>query len=600
MKIKDLKQIRNFCIIAHIDHGKSTLADRMLQFTGAITERDFKNQLLDSMDLEREHGITIKASAVRLKYKAKDKSDYLLNLIDTPGHVDFTYEVSKSIGACEGAVLLVDAAQGVQAQTVANLYLAKEHNLTIIPVINKIDLPSADVDRVKSQIRDILGIDEDDIVLTSAKEGIGTEDIIERIIRDVPPPEGDDNKPLQALVFDSQYDPYKGVMVYVKVVNGKFAAGMNIKLMQANKNFELLELGVFTPGMHKVSSLTAGMVGYIAANIRNPKHVIAGDTVTDPEHAADKPLPGYKKVRPMVYSGIYPVNTADFENLRDAIEKLQLSDSSFVAEQESSTSMGFGFRCGFLGLLHMQIVQERLEREYGLDLVLTTPGVVYRVKKTNGEVIELENPTKLPPPTEIEEIAEPFVEAIMIVPAESLGSLMELSQQRRGIYISTEYLSTERARLIYFFPLSEIIVDFYDKLKSLTQGYGSLDYEFIDYQANKLVKLDILLNGEPCDALSSIVFNDKATIKGRAVAQKLKELIPKQMFQVAIQAAIGTQIVARETVTALKKNVTSKCYGGDITRKRKLWAKQKEGKKRLKQIGRVQVPQEAFLAVLKI
>ena len=600
MKIKDLKKIRNFCIIAHIDHGKSTLADRMLQFTGAITERDFKNQLLDSMDLEREHGITIKASAVRLKYKAKDKSEYLLNLIDTPGHVDFTYEVSKSIGACEGAILLVDAAQGVQAQTVANLYLAKEHNLTIIPVINKIDLPSADVDRVKSQIRDILGIDEENIVLTSAKEGIGTEDIIERIIKDIPPPKGDADKPLQALVFDSQYDPYKGVMVYVKVVNGQFKPNMNIKLMQAHKNFELLELGIFTPGMHKVSMLSAGMVGYIAANIRNPKHVIAGDTVTDPEYAASKPLPGYKKVRPMVYSGIYPVNTADFENLRDAIEKLQLSDSSFQAEQESSTSMGYGFRCGFLGLLHMQIVQERLEREYGLDLVLTTPGVVYRIKKTNGEVIELENPTKLPPPTEIEEIAEPFVEAQMIIPAESLGSLMELSKQRRGIYISTEYLSTERARLIYYFPLSEIIVDFYDKLKSLTQGYGSLDYEFIDYQANKLVKLDILLNGEPCDALSSIVFNDKAVIKGRAVAQKLKELIPKQMFQVAIQAAIGTQIIARETVTALKKNVTSKCYGGDITRKRKLWAKQKEGKKRLKQIGRVQVPQEAFLAVLKI
>ena len=600
MKIKDLKKIRNFCIIAHIDHGKSTLADRMLQFTGAITERDFKNQLLDSMDLEREHGITIKASAVRLKYKAKDKSEYLLNLIDTPGHVDFTYEVSKSIGACEGAILLVDAAQGVQAQTVANLYLAKEHNLTIIPVINKIDLPSADVDRVKSQIRDILGIDEENIVLTSAKEGIGTEEIIERIIKDIPPPEGDADKPLQALVFDSQYDPYKGVMVYVKVVNGQFTPNMNIKLMQAHKKFELLELGIFTPGMHKVSMLSAGMVGYIAANIRNPKHVIAGDTVTDPEYAASKPLPGYKKVRPMVYSGIYPVNTADFENLRDAIEKLQLSDSSFQAEQESSTSMGYGFRCGFLGLLHMQIVQERLEREYGLDLVLTTPGVVYRIKKTNGEVIELENPTKLPPPTEIEEIAEPFVEAQMIVPAESLGSLMELSKQRRGIYISTEYLSTERARLIYYFPLSEIIVDFYDKLKSLTQGYGSLDYEFIDYQANKLVKLDILLNGEPCDALSSIVFNDKATIKGRAVAKKLKELIPKQMFQVAIQAAIGTQIIARETVTALKKNVTSKCYGGDITRKRKLWAKQKEGKKRLKQIGRVQVPQEAFLALLKI
>ncbi len=594
------KYIRNFCIIAHIDHGKSTLADRMLQYTGAITEREFKNQLLDSMDIEREHGITIKASAVRLSYTAKDNNEYLLNLIDTPGHVDFTYEVSKSIRACEGAILLVDAGQGVQAQTVANLYLAKENNLAIIPVINKIDLASADINNVKNQIRDILNIDESEIILASAKDSIGTQEILESVIRHVPPPAGNAKKPLQALVFDSQYDPYKGVIVYIKVVNGAIALRSKIRFMRSDKEFELLELGVFKPDMYKISSLECGMVGYFAANIRNPKHVLAGDTVTDSTGPAQKPLPGYKKMRPMVYCGIYPVDTKDFEALRDAIGKLQLSDSSFDAEQESSTSMGYGFRCGFLGLLHMQIIQERLEREFNLDLVLTTPGVVYRVKKQNGEVLEIENPTKLPPVNEIEEIAEPFVEAKMIIPAESLGNIMELSKQRRGIYISTEYLNTQRVNLTYFFPLSEIVIDFYDKLKSLTQGYGSLDYEFIDYQANDLIRLDIMLNGEVCDALSSIIYKEKAQSRGRAIALKLKELIPKQLFQVAIQAAIGNQIIARETVTALKKNVTGKCYGGDITRKRKLWAKQKEGKKRLKQFGKVEVPQEAFLSVMKI
>jgi len=596
----DIKNIRNFCIIAHVDHGKSTLADRILQLTGAITQREFKDQLLDSMDLEREHGITIKSSAVAIQYKAKDGNTYLLNLIDTPGHVDFSQEVSKSIRACEGAVLLVDAGQGVQAQTVANLYLAKENNLVIVPVINKIDLASADIEKVKNQIRDILNLAQGSIILASAKDNIGTQDILESIISNVPPPLCDQGKPLQALVFDSQYDTYKGVIVYVKIVNGSLAPGSKVRFMQADKEFELLELGVFKPDMRKVELLESGMVGYFAANIRNPKHVIAGDTVTDAVCPAQKPLPGYKRLRPMVYCGIYPVDTNDFEALRDAISKLQLSDSSFDAQQESSTSMGYGFRCGFLGLLHMQIIQERLEREYTLDLVLTTPGVVYRVKKITGEIIEIENPAKLPPPNEIESIAEPFVEAKMIIPAESLGSIMELAKQRRGIYISTEYLSTERANLTYFFPLSEIVIDFYDKLKSLTQGYGSLDYEFIDYQVNELIKLDILLNGEVCDALSSIVYKEKAQAKGRAIALKLKELIPKHLFQVAIQAAVGSQVIARETVSALKKNVTGKCYGGDITRKRKLWAKQKEGKKRLKQFGRVDVPQEAFLSVMKI
>ena len=595
----NIKKIRNFCIIAHIDHGKSTLADRMLQYTGAITAREFKNQLLDSMDLEREHGITIKASVVQIKYKSKDGNEYLFNLIDTPGHVDFSYEVAKSIRACEGALLLVDAGQGVQAQTVANLYLAKEYDLAIIPVINKVDLASADIDKVKDQIRDLLNIDGDEIILASAKEGIGTEEILERIVEKIPHPSGDAHAPLQALVVDSQYDSYKGVLVYIKVVNGKITPRMKIKMMQASKNFDILELGVFKPEMFKVSSLECGTVGYFAANIRDPKNIITGDTVTDIERPAQEALSGYKKVRPMVFCGIYPVNTKDFSNLREAIEKLYLSDASFHVEPDSSASMGYGFRCGFLGLLHMEIIQERLEREYNLDLVTTTPSVVYRVTKTNGEVLEIDNPTALPPQEQIVEMAEPFVEASMIIPSDSIGNIMELSKQRRGIYISTEYITPERANLKYEFPLSEIIVDFYDKIKSLTQGYGSLDYQFKRYQPNSLVKVDILLNGEACDALSLIVYREKAQAKGRAIAQKLKELIPKQLYQVAIQAAIGNNIIARETVSALKKNVTSKCYGGDITRKRKLWAKQKEGKKRLKQIGKVQIPQEAFLSVLK-
>lgn len=596
----DIQRIRNFCIIAHIDHGKSTLADRILQFTGAINAREFRDQVLDAMDLERERGITIKASAVRINYKAKDGNVYLLNLIDTPGHVDFTYEVSKSIRACEGAILLVDAAQGVEAQTVANLYMAMEYNLSIIPVINKIDLSNAEPDKVKSQIRDILHIEESTIILASAKEGIGTEEILERIIRDIPPPSGNPNSPLQALVFDSQYDVHKGVLVYVKVVNGRLTSDMKIGLMQTKKEYGVIELGVFKPAMAKVSSLESGEVGYIAANIREPNDIVNGDTITDPRHPAGRTLPGYKKMRPMVFCGIYPVNTKDFPALRDAIDKLHLSDASFVAEPESSASMGYGFRCGFLGLLHMEIAQERLEREYGLDLVITTPSVVYRVKKIDGEIEEIENPTKLPPPSQIAEIAEPFITASLLIPADCLGSIMELSQQRRGIYISTEYLTPDRVKLIYDFPLSEIIVDFYDKIKSLTRGYGSLDYEFKGYQPGRLVKLDILLNGRPYDALSSIIYKDKAQLKGRAITQKLKELIPRQLFEVVIQAAIENHIIARESVRPLKKHVTGKCYGGDITRKRKLWEKQKAGKKRLKQLGKIQVPQEAFFAVLKI
>ena len=596
----DTQRIRNFCIIAHIDHGKSTLADRILQFTGAITKRQFRDQLLDSMDLERERGITIKASAVSLNYKAKDGNTYLLNLIDTPGHVDFTYEVSKSIRACEGAILLVDAAQGVEAQTVANLYMAMEFNLKIIPVINKIDLDSADPDRARSQIRDVLHIEEDSMILASAKEGIGTEDILERIIKDVPPPSGSSNKPLQALVFDSQYDTHKGGLIYVKVVNGRITSHMKIRLMQTSKEYGVVELGIFKPAMSKVSSLECGEVGYIAASIKEPNDITSGDTVTDSSHPAQRSLPGYKKMRPMVFCGIYPVSTQDFPDLRDGIDKLRLSDASFVSEPESSASLGYGFRCGFLGLLHMEIAQERLEREYDLDLVVTTPSVVYRVKDNDGKVFEIENPTKLPSPNEVSEIAEPFITGTLLIPADSLGNVMELSQQRRGVYISTEYLSPDRVKLMYDFPLSEIIVDFCDRIKSLTRGYGSLDYEFKGYQPGRLIKLDILLNGSPYDALSSIIFKDKAQAKGRAIVQKLKELIPRQMFEVVIQAAIGGQIIARETVRPLKKNVTGKCYGGDITRKRKLWAKQKEGKKKMKQLGKIQVPQEAFFAVLKI
>ena len=596
----ELNRIRNFCIIAHIDHGKSTLADRMLQLTGAVSQRDFRDQILDDMDLEREHGITIKASAVYLKYKAKDNNEYLLNLIDTPGHVDFTYEVSKAIGACEGALLLVDAAQGVEAQTVANLYLAIEHDLTIIPVINKIDLSNAQIDKAKQQIRDILGIDESEILLASAKMGTGCEQLLDAIVEKVPPPQGDSNKPLQALVFDSQYNDYKGVIVYIRVMNGRIAPKMNVKLMQNDKVFEVLEVGVFKPQMSKIDMLDSGEVGYFTANIRQAKDVIIGDTVTNVKESAQQPLPGYKKIMPMVYCGIYPVNNKDFPLLRDAMEKMHLSDASFIYEPESSGAIGFGFRCGFLGLLHMEIIQERLEREFDLNLIITTPSVIYQITKNNAEILEIDNPSKFPPPQDISKIAEPFVNGNLYIPADSMGSVMEFCIQRRGVYISTEYLTTDKVKLTYEFPLSEIIVDFYDKIKSMTRGYGSLDYEFLGFRVGSLVKLDILINGEICEALSSIIHGDKAQYKGRALVEKFRELIPKQLFEVIVQAAIGSKIIARASIKPLKKHVTAKCYGGDITRKRKLWEKQKEGKKRMKRFGRVQIPQEAFIAALKI
>jgi GTP-binding protein LepA len=584
--------IRNFSIIAHIDHGKSTLADRILQFTGAITEREFRSQLLDDMDLERERGITIKASAVRINYKAKDGALYTLNLIDTPGHVDFTYEVSKSIAACEGALLVVDAAQGVEAQTVANLYLAMEHNLVIIPVINKIDLANAQIDRVKEQIIDILGIDEKEILLTSAKEGIGVEDILDAVIKRIPPPTGEAANPLQALIFDSSYNTYKGVIVYVRVMNGLLGMHIKIKMMGNNRVYEVQEIGVFKPGPEAKGSLEAGEVGSVTCNIR--------DTITDAQNPAAAALPGYRQMRPMVFAGIYPVNSKDFQNLREAMEKMRLSDSSFVYEPETSPSLGFGFRCGFLGLLHMEIIEERLEREHNLDLVVTTPSVVYKVIKVDGSTIEVDNPSKLPPPNEIDSVLEPYVRAYIIVPKESMGAILELAEARRGLYVSTEYLGPQKAQITYELPLSEILVDFYDKIKSVTKGYGSLDYELLDYRPSKIVKLDILINGEPFDALSSMVYKDKAYQKGRALVEKLKELIPRQLFKVAIQAAIGGQIIAREDVRSIGKDVTAKCYGGDITRKRKLWEKQKAGKKRLKQFGNVQIPQEAFFAALKV
>ncbi|MFH0732659.1 MAG: translation elongation factor 4 [Candidatus Omnitrophota bacterium] len=596
----ELTHIRNFCIIAHIDHGKSTLADRMIQTTGTVAKRDFRNQILDDMDLEREHGITIKASAVKLIYKAKDNSEYMLNLIDTPGHVDFTYEVSKSIGACEGALLLVDAAQGVEAQTVANLYMAIEHNLTIIPVVNKIDLPNAQIEQTKKQIKDILGIDESEILLASAKNGTGCVDIMEAIITRIPPPHGDPNRPLQALVFDSQYDQYKGVIVYVRLVNGRITTGMNIKLMQIDKSFEVLEVGVFKPQMMKIDSLSSGEVGYLTANIRQAKDIMIGDTVTTLVDSAQEALPGYKKAAPMVYCGIYPVNNKDFPLLRDAVEKLHLSDASFVFEPESTGSIGFGFRCGFLGLLHMQIIQERLEREFDLNLIIASPSVVYQLTLSNEEVKLIDNPTKFPEAHTIEAIAEPYVRANLFVPSDSLGTIMEFCIQRRGIYISTEYITIDRARLMYDFPLSEIIVDFYDKIKSMTRGYGSLDYEFTDYRPGELVKLDILLNGQICEALSSVIHADKAQIRGRLLVDKFREIIPRQMFEVVVQAAIGSKIIARSSIKPFKKHVTGKCYGGDITRKRKLWEKQKEGKKKMKRFGRVEIPQEAFITVLKI
>lgn len=591
--------IRNFSIIAHIDHGKSTLADRIIEHTKAISEREFHDQVLDDMELERERGITIKASAIRIDYAAKDGKTYCLNLIDTPGHVDFTYEVSKSIGACEGALLLVDASQGVEAQTVANLYLALEHNLSIIPVINKIDLANADVDKVRKQIINILGLKKDEIISASAKEGKGTSEILERIIKKIPPPRGDVSNPLQALVFDSRFDTYKGAVLFIRVFNGLVRKGLNIKMMQSGRIYEVKEVGVFRPKPSEINELACGEVGYLACSIRDAREVVIGDTVTDSQNPAESALPGYRKVNPMVYCGIYPVNPKDFPVLKDAVEKMKLQDASFVFEPESSQALGMGFRCGFLGLLHMEIIQERLEREFNLNLIITTPSVIYKIITKKGSILDIDNPSKFPRPDTIANAEEPYARVFILIPKECIGEVMKLVEARRAVYKSTEFLDEERVQLVYEMPIAEIITDFYDKVKSITKGYGSLDYEMIDYRSTHIVKLDILVNGEIMDALSSLINREKAEAKGRALAKKLKETIPRHLFKIAIQAAIGGNIIAREDVSALGKHVTGKCYGGDITRKRKLWEKQKRGKKRMKQFGNVQIPQEAFFAVLK-
>jgi GTP-binding protein LepA len=597
----DKSLIRNFSIIAHIDHGKSTLADRILEITGALDRRHIKDQVLDDMDLERERGITIKASTVRIDYLSQNGSTYILNLIDTPGHVDFTYEVSKSLAACEGAVLVIDAAQGIEAQTVANYYLALENNLEIIPVINKIDLPSIDLPKTKDQICAVLGFRDEDIILASAKEGIGVKDILERVIKIIPAPPGDENNPLKALVFDCRFDIYKGVVVFVRLMDGKLGAGAQIKLMNSNAVYKVEELGVFKDLKYQaVDLLTCGEVGYLTANIRSPREIIVGDTITDIKNPCEKALPGYRKIKALVFCGIYPVNPGDFPSLRDAMDKLRLSDASFVFEPENSQSFGTGFRCGFLGLLHMEIVQERLEREYNLNLILTVPNVVYRVKAVSGEMIDIDTPAKLPDPSQINEAFEPFVNLMIIIPVDTIELVCEMVKSRRGSFVSREHLGEDRVKLQFEIPLSEIIVDFYDRMKSLTRGYGSLDYEFKDYYPTRLIKLDIMFNGQVCDAFSSIMPKEKATHKAHALVTKLKELIPRQMFEVVIQAAIGSQILASQKVRPVGKHVTSKCSGGDITRKRKLWEHQKQSKHRLKQFGKVEIPQEAFLEVLKI
>ena len=596
----DTKNIRNFSIIAHIDHGKSTLADRLLEYTGALSAREMEEQVLDQMELERERGITIKSQAVRIAYTAEDGQTYMLHLIDTPGHVDFTYEVSRSLAACEGALLVIDAAQGIEAQTLANVYLALENNLEIIPVINKIDLPSADPERVKQEIEDIIGIDASEAILVSAKTGIGIPEVLEAVVKRVPAPAGKVTEPLQALIFDSHFDAYKGVIAYVRVMNGRMAPGMKLRMMATDKIFEATEVGVFRPVPTNVSELTAGQVGYVAGSIKNVKDVRVGDTVTDAARPTTQALEGYRKITPMVYCGLYPVESSEYDSLRDALEKLQLNDAALVFEPETSVALGFGFRCGFLGLLHMDVVQERLEREYGIVLITTAPSVIYHVYKTDGEKLEIDNPSKLPTPQEIEHIEEPYVKATVIVPNEFVGAVMELSQEKRGEFKDMKYLDTTRVLLTYHLPLSEIIYDYFDRLKSSTRGYASLDYELSGYQASELVKLDILLNNDPVDALSVIVHRDKAVHRGRILVEKLRGIIPRQMFEIPVQAAIGTKVIARETVRAMRKDVLAKCYGGDISRKRKLLEKQKEGKKRMKQVGNVEVPQEAFMAILKI
>ena len=593
-------KIRNFSIVAHIDHGKSTLADRLLEKTGTLTQREMEEQVLDNMELERERGITIKSQAARLIYKRENGEEYILNLIDTPGHVDFTYEVSRSLAACEGAILVVDAAQGIEAQTLANCYLALDNDLEIAPVINKIDLPSARPDEIKQEIEDVIGIEAEDAPMISAKTGLNVEDVLETIVEKIPAPNGDEDAPLKALIFDSYYDSYKGVVCYVRIIDGKVKPGTKVKLMATNKVYDITEVGVFTPKLMPINGLSAGDVGYITASIKNVSDARVGDTVTEADRPTAEALPGYKKAVPMVYSGIYPVDGAKYDELKEALEKLQINDAALDFEPETSIALGFGFRCGFLGLLHMEIIQERIEREFNLDIITTAPSVVYKVTKTNGETIELTNPTNLPEPTEIDYMEEPIVKASIIAPTEYVGAIMDLCQERRGVYIDMEYLETTRVSINYEIPLNEIVYDFFDTLKSRTRGYASFDYEFKGYTTTELVKLDILLNGDVVDALSMIVPKERAYHKGRGIAEKLKEIIPRQMFEVPIQAAVGSKVIARETVKAMRKDVLAKCYGGDISRKKKLLEKQKEGKKRMRQVGSVEVPQEAFMAVLKV
>lgn len=592
--------IRNFSIIAHIDHGKSTLADRLIEYTGTLSKREMEEQILDSMDLERERGITIKAQAVRSIYKARSGEEYMLNFIDTPGHVDFTYEVSRALAACEGALLVIDATQGIEAQTLANVYLALDNDLEIVPVINKIDLPSADPEHVKKEIEDVIGIDASDAVLCSAKTGLGIEDVLEAIVARIPAPQGSAEAPLKALVFDSKFDAYKGVVLYVRVMEGRIRKGMKIRMMATGAEFEVTEVGYFKPGLVNVDELEEGQVGFFAASIKNVKDARVGDTVTDANNPAERALPGYRKATPMVYCGLYPVENSDYDNLRDALEKLQLNDASLVFEPETSTALGFGFRCGFLGLLHMDVIKERLEREYNLSLITTAPNVIYEVFRTNGEVEMVDNPSLFPDPTLIDHVEEPYVNATIIVPKDYVGAVMELSQEKRGEYDNMTYLDDTRVMIHYALPLSEIIFDYFDRLKSATRGYASLDYELSGYRYSNLVKVDILLNGDPVDALSAIVHKDSAQVRGRQLVEKLRSLIPRQMFEIPVQAAIGNKVIARENVRAMRKDVLAKCYGGDISRKRKLLEKQKEGKKRMKQVGSVELPQEAFMAILKM